>query len=188
MKVVKRPKKKKSLPVVSGKKIASLSPKDHLLQQMALRFLVDKSTNLTNVAKELKTTTSKLRSFFEDPMFIEQLDARIEMVHGIDKSFMMEQGQISLVHMYEELRRREILDEGKDFKGVETHQLHKMIMNTQKELRLDTPGAFTSKVGVADLGKLQDRYETSLSGKMHRMDKVAKKKKKKKVNEVSREE
>lgn len=167
---------KKVLPVKARKKKPSISARDHLLRQMAIRFLVDKNTNLSKVARELKTTTAKLKSFFEDPDFTAQLEERIELVHGVDGEFMASQSKITLVHLYEEMRRREILEGGKGLGDVDLPALHKMIINTQKELRLDTPGAFTSKVGVADLGNLQDRYENSLSGKMHRMKKVTKKK------------
>ena len=145
--------------------ITSLTAEKHLLKQMALRFLVDKSMSVADVARNLETTKPMIRSFFEDEDFLKDLDERVERIHGIDSDYRAEQAQISLSVLYEELRRREAKGELED---IPMRDLHRIIVDTQKELRLDTPGDFTSKVGVADLVSLQDRYQRSLSGRMHK--------------------
>lgn len=168
MKSVKA-KKKRALFVdalkISGGKLSSLTPDDHLLRQLSLRYFVDKSLSVKEVAKSLNTTPKKLKSFFEDEEYRLELSQRIERVHGIGVEFMQSQAKISLTHLYEEMRRREIEGELKD---IPMRELHKILIDTQKELRLDTPGAYTSKVGVTDLTNLQDRYKKSLSGKYRR--------------------
>jgi len=153
----------------SGGKSSALTPDDHLLRQLSLRYFVDKSLSVKEVAKNLNTTPKKLKSFFEDEEYRLELSERIEKIHGIGTDFMQSQAQISLIHLYEEMRRREVEGELKD---IPMRELHKILIDTQKELRLDTPGAFTSKVGVADLTNLQDRYKKSLSGKFQRSKKV----------------
>ena len=164
---VPKKKLKKSLfpPVLatSGvKAAATTAAEDHLLKQLALRYMVDQTLSIREVAKTLGTTPKKLKSFFEDEFFKQELSERIERVHGVGTNFMQSQAKISLMHLYEEMRRREAEGELKD---VPLRELHKILIDTQKELRLDTPGAFTSKVGVADLGDLQGRYKKSLSGR-----------------------
>lgn len=158
--------KKKTLAVVT-------SPSKHLLKEQALRYLVDKRMKITQVARLLNTSPAMIKSFFEDENFLYELQERIDSITSIDTEYRIEQAKISLNHFYEELRKREVIEE----MDVSTSELHKMIINTQKELRLDTPDGFTSKVGVADLSKLQDRFDKSLSGRLHRMKKVSKKKK-----------
>jgi len=158
----------KSKGLFSGKKssigvVSSLTPETHLLRQLALRYFVDKSLRIKDVAEKLNTTNAKIKAFFNDPSFVEELESRMDKVHGIGKEFMQSQAKISLVNLYEEMRRREIDGELKD---IPLRELHKIIVDTQKELRLDTPGAFTSKVGVTDLTNLQDRYKKSLSGRL----------------------
>ena len=172
MKSVK-PKKRRALFPGASKtpesKTPALTPDDHLLRQLSLRYLVDKSLTIKEVAKNLKTTPKKLKSFFEDEEYRLELHERIEKVHGIGTDFMQSQAQISLMHLYEEMRRREV--EG-GLEDIPMRELHKILIDTQKELRLDTPGAFTSKVGVADLTNLQDRYKKSLSGRFQRSKKA----------------
>lgn len=150
---------------ISGGKLSSLTPDDHLLRQLSLRYFVDKSLSIKEVAKSLNTTPKKLKSFFEDEEYRLELSQRIERVHGIGVEFMQSQAKISLTHLYEEMRRREVEGELED---IPMRELHKILIDTQKELRLDTPGAYTSKVGVTDLTNLQDRYKKSLSGKYRR--------------------
>ena len=174
-KKVRGKKKSSSLALTSATQGVVLTPEVHLLRQRSILYLVDKSMTIREVARNLKTTQATIKSFFEDENYVEELNNRIEKVHGIDSEFRTDQAKITLSNLYEELRRREVEDELKD---VNTRDLHRMITETQKELRLDTPGAFTSKVGVTDLGNLQDRYKNSLSGKLHKIKKVAKKKKK----------
>ena len=180
MKVKKKktPSKNKAL-TLSSPEDRGITPKEHLLRQMALRFFVDKRMRVTQVATLLNTSVPMINRFFQDKEFLKELEERIDDVHGIDKDYRVDQAKITLFHLYEELRKREVLGELTD---VDSRQLHKMIVDTQKELRLDTPDGFTSKIGVADLGSLQDRFNKSLSGKLHRMKKTAKKKKKKKVS------
>jgi len=172
------PKKKK----VRGKKIQSssvpkekrivlsgttaLTPDEHILRQRALLYLTDQKMPIKDVARRLNTTKTVIRSFFEDAKFVEELEERIERVDGIDKGWRSEQAKMTLSHLYEEIRRREV--EGM-LEDVPVQVLHKMIIDTQKEIRLDTPGEFTSKVGVQDLATLQDRFSQSLSGKVHRV-------------------
>jgi len=158
--------KKKALPTSSGIATAMpLTPEDHLLRQLSLRYFVDKSLSLKEVARRLEVPPKRIKEFFEDEEYRVELQERIERVHGIDSEFMQSQAKISLISLYEEMRKREA--EG-NLKDVPMRDLHKMIVDVQKELRLDTPGAFTSKVGVADLTRLQDRYKKSLSGKISR--------------------
>jgi len=178
--------KKKKYPLVPSTKLSismGITPKEYLLRQRAIRFLVDKRLKIRNVASLLRTTPATIRSFFQDERFVKELDERVEMIDGIDNDYRVDQMKITLHHLYEELRKREILEE---FGETSVREVHKMIIDTQKELRLDTPGGFTSKVGVADLGDLQDRYNKSLSGKLHRMKKVTKIKKKK-MKSIDRE-
>lgn len=174
-KKVKGKKKKSSLALIPGTQGVTLTAEVHLLRQRSILYLVDKSMTIREVARHLETTQATIKSFFRDENYVEELNLRIEKVHGIDSEFRTDQAKITLSNLYEELRRREVEDELKD---VSTRDLHRMITETQKELRLDTPGAFTSKVGVTDLGNLQDRYKNSLSGKLHKVRKVTKKKKK----------
>jgi hypothetical protein len=143
--------------------ITRLSPTEHLLRQMAMRYLVDQSLTIKEVASKLKISSRKLGTFFKEEDFMEELNARIERVMGMDSEFRTNQAKISVMHIYEEIRRREVENELKD---TPLRDLHKMLIDMQKELRLDTPGEFTSKVGVADLTTLQDRYKKSLSGKL----------------------
>jgi len=158
----------------------AVTPADHLLKQFSLMYLVDKKMSIRDVAKKLNATVPKIKSFFEDPIFIKELEARIKRVTGVDSKYLKEQEQISLFNMYEELRGREVRGELRD---VATRDLFKMIIEMQREIRLDTPGAFTSKVGVVDLGKLQGRYKSSLSGKIHR---IKNKKKEDNSNSIKR--
>ena len=174
-KKVKGKKKKTNLALASATQGITLTPEIHLLRQRSILYLVDKSMTIREVARNLSTTQATIKSFFGDEEYVEELNNRIEKVHGIDSGFRTDQAKITLSNLYEELRRREVEDELKD---VNTRDLHRMITETQKELRLDTPGAFTSKVGVTDLGNLQDRYKHSLSGRLHKVKKVTKKKKK----------
>jgi len=174
MKEVK-PKKKRSLfsgSVAPRSKGLALTPEDHLLKQLSLRYFVDKSLSIKEVAKTLNTTPKKLKSFFEDEEYKLELSKRIEKIHGVGTDFMQSQAKISLIHLYEEMRRREVEGELQD---IPIRELHKILIDTQKELRLDTPGAYTSKVGVADLTNLQDRYKKSLSGRMSRLGRKKKK-------------
>jgi len=148
-------------------KMKTITPEEHLLRQLSLRYFVDKSLSIKEVAKKLNTTPKKLKSFFKDDEYTDELSERMERVHGIGTDFMQDQAKISLMHLYEEMRRREVEGELKD---IPLRELHKILVDTQKELRLDTPGAFTSKVGVTDLGNLQDRYKVSLSGRAARLE------------------
>lgn len=161
------PKKKGSLSLAKdpARAVSSLTPEDHLLRQLSLRYFVDQSLTVREVAKKLNTPQKRIKEFFEDPEYTDELTERIERVHGIGTEFMQSQNKISLLHLYEEMRRREVEGELKD---IPLRELHKILIDTQRELRLDTPGAFTSKVGVADLTNLQDRYSKSLSGRFHK--------------------
>jgi hypothetical protein len=172
MKIIK---KRRSLIASGSKKITkkSNSSRDHILKEQAIRLFVDRRMNKTQIAKYLGTTVAKLNKFLEDPKFVEKIEKRIEMILGIDKDYRIENSKITLYGMYEELQKRIALEELGD---VDTAQLHKMIVNTQKELRLDTPGGFTSKIGVGNLDDLQERFNKSLSGKMSRMKKTVKSK------------
>ena len=187
MKTLKHPSKKKALmlSVTNSAGSRSITPREHLLRQMALRFLVDKRMKITEVARLLKTSIPMIKRFFEDENFVKELEERVDTIHGIDKDYRVEQAKITLFHLYEELRKREVFGE---LVAVDARQLHKMIVDTQKELRLDTPDGFTSKIGVADLGSLQDRFNKSLSGKLYRMKKTMTPMKKKKVKKISRED
>jgi len=144
---VKGKKKKSNLALASATQGVTLTAEIHLLRQRSILYLVDKSMTIREVARHLSTTQATIKSFFGDEDYVEELNLRMEKVHGIDSGFRTDQAKITLSNLYE-------------------------------ELRLDTPGAFTSKVGVTDLGKLQDRYKHSLSGKLHKIKKVTKKKKK----------
>ena len=169
--------KKKSVFSLGKKKNNSVSTlsDEHLLKQLSLRYFVDQSLKLKDVARKLNVPKTVIKGFFDDQEFVEELEDRIERVHGIGTEFMQSQAKISLLHLYEEMRRREVEGELKD---IPLKELHKILTDTQRELRLDTPGAFTSKVGVADLSSLQDRYNKSLSGRVHqRASKVRKLKK-----------
>ena len=165
-------KKKKALVPITRKKVKKGNSKstDHILQEQAIRLFVDRRLKKTQVARYLGTTISKINKFLEDPKFIKRVEERISVVLDIDDDFRIDNAKISLYGMYEELLRRIAMEELGD---VDTPQLHKMITNTQKELRLDTPGGFTSKIGVGNLDSLQERFDKSLSGKMQRMKKAS---------------
>jgi len=176
---VKFPKKKALVPRKKKKKSKALVPgseKEYLIKQQSLRLLVDKSMRIADVAVILKTTPVTIKSFLADDSFREELEERIDRIHGMDKDQRIESMKITLLSLQHEMRTREATGE---LTESSNRDIHKMIMDTQKELRLDTPGDVTSKVGVADLGKLQDRFGKSLSGKLHRMGKTASRKKKK---------
>jgi plasmid maintenance system antidote protein VapI len=136
---------------------------NHILKQKALRFFSDTNVTIKEVAETLKVTVDRIKSFFDDQEFVKELNERIDKISGINSEFRLSQSKFSLYHLYEELRRRQAEGELKD---VPARDLHRMIVDTQKELRLDTPGDVTSKIGVADLVELQDRYNKSLSGKV----------------------
>ena len=55
------------------------APAEHLLKQLALRYLVDQSMPLRDVAKQLKTTPKKVKSFFEDENFVQELEDRKDL-------------------------------------------------------------------------------------------------------------
>jgi len=112
----------------SGGKSSALTPDDHLLRQLSLRYFVDKSLSVKEVAKNLNTTPKKLKSFFEDEEYRLELSERIEKIHGIGTDFMQSQAQISLIHLYEEMRRREVEGELKD---IPMRELHKILIDTQ---------------------------------------------------------
>jgi len=156
-------KEESSVTVSSAPVMKALTAEEHLLRQMALRYLVDQTLTVKEVASKLRITVRKLNTFFTENDFIDELKSRMDRVLGLDSEFRSNQAKISVVHLYEEIRRREAEDE---LKAVPLRDLHKMLTDMQKELRLDTPGEFTSKVGVADLSLLQDRYKKSLSGKL----------------------
>jgi len=179
------PKKFKKEKFIAGAATAikTITPADRLLRQFALLYLVDHQLTIKEVANKLKTTPRQIKEFIEDAEFREELSIRMERVHGIDTTRMQKQSQFSLSHLYEELTRRQVTGELED---VSFRDLHRMIMDNQKELRLDTPGAFTSKVGVvADLADLQGRYKESLSGKFDRKRKRLKNVTPKKVTKGS---
>lgn len=155
----------KSPPGMGYPTVKKLTPGEFLLRQRALRYLVDQSLASKEVATKLKITVRKLNSFMLEPDFVEELNLRVERVLGVDADYRNEQAKISITHLYEEIRRREAEDELRD---VPLRDLHSILINMQKELRLDTPGEYTSKVGVGDLSRLQDRYKNSLSGKLAR--------------------
>ena len=160
--------------VIPATKSVVLTPEDHLLRQRALLYLVDKRLTIREISRKLNVPQIDIKSFFEDENFLEELNERLERVEGIDADYRLDHAKITLSNLYEEMHRREVEEELKD---VPTRDLHRMITETQKELRLDTPGDFTSKVGVGDLGSLQDRYKKSLSGKMHKMKRISMEKK-----------
>lgn len=168
-----KPERKKFLELSSREKsnpslsmtVKPLTPEEHLLRQMALRYFVDQTLTIKEVAKRLKISVRKLNGFFKEEDFMEELNARIDRVMGMDSEFRTQQAKISVSHLYEEIRRREVEEELRD---VPLRDLYRMLIDMQKELRLDTPGEFTSKVGVSDLTNLQDRYKKSLSGKLSR--------------------
>jgi len=176
---------KKRYPLVSTESLVPkmITPKEYLIRQRALRFLVDKRMKIRDVAIILKASPSMIKSFFQDERFVKELTERVEMIDGIGEDYRVDQMKMTLHNLYGEMRKREILG---DLKETSVRDIHKMIIDTQRELRLDTPGGFTSKVGVADLGNLQDRYNKSLSGKLHRMKKVVNIKKKK-MKSIDRE-
>jgi len=145
------------------KKSVSVTAEEFLLQQRALVLLVDKRKTIKEVARSLKTTAVTIKRFFEEENFIKELKLRIDYVEDIDGDFCLDQSKISLAQLYEAFRVR-ISNE--DLLDIPIKDLHKMIIDTQREFRLDTPGALTSKVGVVGLGGLQDRYNSSLSARM----------------------
>jgi len=150
---------------VVSKKKSSLSKKeieDHILKQRALKYFSDGTSNIREVSELLKITVPRIKTFFEDEIFLTELNERIDQTQGIDTDFRLNQSKFSLVNLYKELKRRLVEEEVKE---IPMRDLHRMIMDTQKELRLDTPGEFTSKVGVANLTDLQTRYHESLSGR-----------------------
>jgi len=135
--------KKKEVPSRSDitKSVSSKTPEEHLLKQLSLRYFVDQSLSVKEVAKRLNTTVPVIKKFFEDPEYTDELSERIERVHGIGTDFMQSQAKISLLNLYEEMRRREVEGELKD---LPLRELHKILIDTQKEISLDPPGAFTS--------------------------------------------
>jgi hypothetical protein len=156
----KTPSKKRRL----TKKVSSKESEDYNLKQIALRLLVDKSISLSEAATEMNISIKDLQEFFKDKNFVEDLHDRIERIYGIDADYRLDQNKFTLDSLYKEMRRRAVNDE---FKHAPLRDLSKMIIDFQKELRLDTPGEFTSKVGMGELTDLQVRYKKSLSGKLN---------------------
>ena len=136
-----------------------------LLKQRALVLMTDQQKSAREVSRILKTTLPTIKSFLEDEDFVEELRERIEYIDGIDEGFCIDQSRISLSQLYESFRTRISIGELED---IPMRDLFRMITETQRELRLDSPGSVTSKVGLVDLSNLQDRYSNSLSGKMKR--------------------
>jgi len=161
--------KKKSLSLIKKKKIkkgSSISETEKfLLQQRALVLLSDKKKSVREVARTLETTLPTIKAFFEDENFVEELNSRIEYIEEVDDEFCLDQSKISLSQLYDSFRKRISNDELDD---IPLKDLHKMIVETQREFRLDSPGSVTQKIGLVDLTSLQGRYNDSLSGKIRK--------------------
>lgn len=164
--MIRKKKKHKKLGTSEALALSTLSAEEILLRQRALLYLADKGQNIKTVAEKLGVTKPAIKALFKDPVFVRELEERITFIEGIDTEYVMDKSKITLVSLYEELVRKIVVEN--ELENLSIKDLHKMILDTQKEIRLDTPGSFTSKVGVGDLTNLQDRYRKSLSGKMHR--------------------
>lgn len=135
-----------------------------VMQKRAIRLMVDKSRRVGDVADKLDVAESTVRDWLTKPEFMRALNERIEQVDGVDAQFRREQTKSFLTSLYEDLEFK--LGNPEVMRKTPIRTLVKAIQTLQNELRLDTVGEVTSKVGHYDLEQIQERFKNSTTRKL----------------------
>jgi len=141
-------------------------PEDSLTykQRKAVFYLAAYNWPKKKVAVTSGVSLSKLNQWLELEEFNEAIEEKVAELSGIDKEFRLENAKKTLPFLYNELLRRLAIDDD-ELKELQTKDLVRLIGTMQKEIRLDTPGDVTGKVGHVDSSSpdLRDRYMSSTS-------------------------
>lgn len=148
-------------------------------QKKAIKYLAGTNLSKSDIAERIGISTAALNEWIKKEDFARVLDRAINLVDQVDLEFRRKQVCKLLPSLYEELLKRGA--EG-DLEEIETKKLVEIISKLQHEQRLDTPGDFTSKSATGNLPDLSDRYQRSLSGTLHKEDKLRVAVRKKVVN------
>lgn len=138
-------------------------------QKKAIKYLAGTNLSKTDIAERIGISTAALNEWLKKDDFVKVLDRAINLVDQVDLEFRRKQVCKLLPALYEELLNRGA--EG-DLEEIETKKLVDIISKLQHEQRLDTPGDFTSKSATGNLPDLSDRYQKSLSGTLHKENKL----------------
>jgi transposase len=133
-------------------------------QKRAIKLMVDKSRKVGDVADKLDVADSTVRDWLTKPEFIRALNERIEQVDGVDAKWRREQTKSVLTTLYEDLEFK--IGNSEVMRKTPIRTLIRAIQTLQNELRLDTIGEVTSKVGHYDLEKIQERFKNSTTRKL----------------------
>jgi hypothetical protein len=148
-------------------------------QKKAIKYLAETNLSKAEISERIGVSIGSLNLWEKKSYFREALDAAINLIENVDSEFRRKSIQKLLPAVYEELHKRAI--EG-DLEGIETKKLVDIATKLQHEQRLDTPGDFTSKSATGNLPALGERYQRSLSGKLHKNNKLEAPKRKKIVH------
>jgi hypothetical protein len=141
-------------------------------KRKAIYLLATKSWGKREVAEKVGVSTRLLRHWLTLPEFNSELDRWTSRFVDVDKEYRKKQAQKVLPFIWEELFRRVALDP-EEIKSFTTRDLQNVLRLLQQEMRLDTDGEVTQKVGHFELDKLSDRFNKSTSGKIAQKAKVA---------------
>lgn len=131
-------------------------------RKKAIVFLASKNWTKKQVAKECGISRRMLNKWLEKEAFQKELESTIERIAGVNKGFRLEQMKNVLPFLYDEVYKRAATG---DLDDVGTPHIVKMIQILQNEMRLDTTGEVTQKVGHITMDKLGERYRKSQSAK-----------------------
>lgn len=127
------------------------------------------------VAKEIGVSVRLLNAWLETEEFNIAVDDNVVKLSGVDREFRLDRSKKALPYLYEELLRRLAIDDD-ELQDVPLKDVMKMISSMTNEIRTDTPGEATQKVGHFNLGNLSKRYMKSTSGEKKNSPKPKKKK------------
>lgn len=144
-------------------------------QRKAAFYLAAYDWPKSKVAKEIGVSSRLLNAWLETEEFNAAIDDNVTKLSGVDREFRLDRSKKALPYLYEELLRRLAIDDS-ELQDVPLKDVMKMISSMTNEIRTDTPGEATQKVGHFNLGNLSKRYMKSTSGEK---DGIKKKKKKK---------
>lgn len=133
-------------------------------QRRAIRLMVDKSRKISDIADKLDVGENTIRDWCTKPEFIRALNERIEQVDGVDANWRRERAKSVLSSLYEDLEAK--INDIEKMKKIPVRTLVKAIQVLQHELRLDTDGEVTQKVGHFDLQQVQEKFKKSTTRKM----------------------
>jgi len=132
-------------------------------QRKAAFYLAAYSWPKSKVAKEIGVSVRLLNAWLTTEEFNAEVDEQVKKLSGIDKAFRLDRAKKALPFLYDELLRRLAIDED-EIQDVPLRDIVRILQSMQSEIRLDTPGEMTQKVGRYDLGTLSKRYMESTSG------------------------